>query len=75
MRLIVGISDIRGVEMAHFVPETFNSDYLIDFLRTIATMGGPIAIIFLDQAPYPTSQKTKEAMDLLGLKLIFNTPC
>ena len=74
LRLILGVSDVRGVEVAHFTIGHFNSNDFSVFLRKIVELGGSKPHILLDNAPWHRSKKTAETMELLGISHTFNAP-
>ena len=74
VRLILGVSKQRGVEVAHFVDGTFDSNSFGVFLRKIKKDKGLNPLVFLDNASYHRSQDTRRVLAQLKLPVVYNLP-
>jgi hypothetical protein len=63
IRLIMGVSAERGVELTHYVTRPVNSDPFIDFLNRIDHSRTKPCYVFMDNASYHTSVKTKNRLN------------
>lgn len=71
-RLILGISEAKGVEAFHFASRPFNSENFCEFLARIKTKKGKKTYVFMDNASYHHSGLTANRMRKHNLEPIYN---
>ena len=72
VRLFMAISADHGVVTSWFVKTPFNSDHMVNFLRAISNQTWKKTWIFMDNASYHKSRKTRQELKRIRMQLIYN---